>query len=125
MLTSYQTSKALSYWLANSDLILTRCVLRLLGGSFRIVRRVDEFLRDGLRVVVVAAGLDRFLIFIHSFCAIAFRIICVAALDARPGINPRRLVIAAVECGLKIIQCQLPVLLFEINEPAWIDTWAR
>src|ERR1051325_484498 len=35
----------------------TRRVLRLLGGSFRIVRRVDEFLRDGLRVVVIAAGL--------------------------------------------------------------------
>src|SRR5205085_707083 len=96
---------------------ITRRVLGLLRGSFRIIRSVDEFLRDGLRIVVVTAGLDGFLIFIYGLRAIAFRIIRIAALDARPCIDPRRLVIAAVECGLKIIQRQLPVLLFEIHQP--------
>src|SRR5437763_3710566 len=96
---------------------ITRRVLRLLRGSFWIVRSVDEFLGDGLRIIVVTAGLDGFLIFINGLRAIAFCIIRIAALDARPRIDPRRLVVAAVECGLKIIQRQLPVLLFEIHQP--------
>ena len=97
--------------------LITRRVLRLLRGSFRIVRRVDKFLGDGLGIIVVAAGLDGFLVFIHGFRAIAFRIIRIAAFDARPRINPRRLVVAAVERRLKIIQRQLPVFLFEIHQP--------
>src|SRR6266478_6609294 len=92
------------------------CVLCLLGRSFGIERRVDELLRGGLSIIIVAAGLQRFVVFIDSFGAIALGVVGVAAFDVGPRFNPGSLAAARVDGRLKSGRRQLPVLLFEINE---------
>src|SRR5712671_6260240 len=90
-------------------------VLGLLSGSLGIEWHVDELLRYRLRVVIVAARLQGFVVFIHSFRTITLGVVSVAAFDMGPGFNPCSLAADPVDRRLKIIQRQLPVLLFEIN----------
>src|SRR5713101_2614510 len=96
--------------------ILTRTVLRLFGGSLRIEWCVDELLGDLLCVVVIAPGLQSLVVFSNGALAIAFGIVRIAALDAGPGLDPRRLAAGAVNGGLKIVERQLPVFLLKIDQ---------
>src|SRR5256885_7705197 len=49
----------------------------------RIVRGGDELLRHCLGVVIVAAGLQRFVVFVDGLGTIALSIVGIAAFDAR------------------------------------------
>src|SRR5258706_11882212 len=93
-----------------------RRVLGLLSGSFGIEGDVDELLGYGLRVVIVAAGLNSLLVFIYSFRPIALGVVGVAAFDVRPGFDPLGLAADAINRRLEIVERQLPVLLFEVNQ---------
>src|SRR5438132_9750978 len=95
---------------------LARRIVCLLGRGLWIVGCVDEFLRGGLRIIVVAAGLQSLIVFRDGALAIALGVVSIAALDVGPGIDPSRLTAHGVQCSLKIIERQLPILLFEINQ---------
>src|SRR2546421_1188255 len=78
-------------------------VLGLFRGSLGIVWRSNKLLRHCLGVVVVAAGLQGLVVFVHGFGAIAFGVVGVAAFDAGPGVNPFRLAAGRVNRRLKVI----------------------
>src|SRR5262244_800121 len=96
--------------------LLARSVLRLLGGSFWIVGRIDEFLSRALSVVVVAAALQGFVVFGDGASALALGIVSISAFDVRPGIDPFGLTTGRIERRLKIVQRQLPVFLLEVDQ---------
>src|SRR5919109_638848 len=73
---------------------LTHAALRLLRDGLRVERRLEELLRGLLRVVEVAAGLDRLLVLVDGAPAVAHRVVGVAALDVRPRLDPRGLPVA-------------------------------
>src|SRR5258708_5521338 len=77
-------------------------VLGLFRGSFGIEWDVDELLRCRLRVIIVAAGLQSFVVFINGFGPITFGVVGVAALDMGPGFNPRSFAADPVDGRLEI-----------------------
>src|ERR1051326_3116602 len=68
-------------------LLTTGRILSLFCRRFRIVGRGNKFFRHGLRVVIIAAGLQRLVVLINRLGSIAFGIIGIAALNARPRAN--------------------------------------
>src|SRR5581483_6337427 len=109
-------SDAAARLVLSTSIRIARRVLSLFVGSLRIEWRGDVFLRNGLRVVIVAAGLHGLLILGHGPRAIAARVESIAAFDARPRVDPFRLAAGSVERRLEVIQGELPILLFEVNQ---------
>ena len=89
----------------------------MLGGSLGIEWDIDELFRYRLRVIIVAAGLQGFVVFIDGLVAITLGVISVAAFDVGPSLDPLGFAADPVERRLEIVERQLPVLLFEINQP--------